>query len=706
MPLQCRQFVCAALDTLGPESDITAMRRLMLLRHAKTERAAPGERDRDRRLMKRGRAEAPVIGAYMVHHDLIPDLALVSPAKRAQETWALAATAFSKAPRTANDERIYNATAEALIGVIGEARKAHTLVVVGHNPGLHDLAVQLIGSGDVDMREQLNEKLPTSGLVVIDLPVDDWSLLHPRAGRLGALCESTADRRGHRIRLKGWLHSAIAAAAFRGLFERPAGPDSTASAAVSPASCGTVIMPILPARIFAALALGQPSAAMPVARPQTKGSLSDAGTDGEPLPRLPLAYHLLLPVVIFAVSTLTIAISRRSNLVSTLWAANAIMVAMLLCRGRSFTDYASIIIGGSAATALASLLTGNDPALSATLMAANAIEVVGASALLSAFQINSSNLTSFNGVLTFIFVVGGVAPIGSTLISASAYGLAHNVPWSAVWRNWYSGHALGMVILVPFLVSIMSKEWRALRIKERLSEAAAILAFFIAVSICAVYFRPVIFIIAPAILLATVRFGVIGATAATFLVAVIASIFVVMDIGHPLFLSQPDLSQRIFALQAFLAITSLWSLPTAALLTERDRLLSDLSRANSQLAADSERTSHLVVGLRRHLSMAEENERLRLSHELHDQAGQSLIAAILELNEIDALTSGAARERLHLVRKRMEEMGKTLHRIAWELRPPSIDEARLAQGARELHRRMGRAMRHRGRLPLRRSEPR
>jgi signal transduction histidine kinase len=72
--------------------------------------------------------------------------------------------------------------------------------------------------------------------------------------------------------------------------------------------------------------------------------------------------------------------------------------------------------------------------------------------------------------------------------------------------------------------------------------------------------------------------------------------------------------------------------------------------------------------------MAEENERLRLSHELHDQAGQSLIAAILELNEIDASTSGAARERLHLVRKRMEEMGKTLHRIAWELRPPSIDE--------------------------------
>jgi phosphohistidine phosphatase len=58
------------------------------------------------------------------------------------------------------------------------------LLVVGHNPGLHDLAVSLIASGDVEARERVNEKLPTSGLVVIDLPFDDWSPLHPNAGRI------------------------------------------------------------------------------------------------------------------------------------------------------------------------------------------------------------------------------------------------------------------------------------------------------------------------------------------------------------------------------------------------------------------------------------------------------------------------------------------------------------------------------------------
>jgi phosphohistidine phosphatase len=174
-----------ALDTPVPESDIIGMRRLMLLRHAKTERAEPSQRDRDRKLMKRGRNDAPVIGAYMAHHGFVPDLALVSTAVRAQETWALVAPCFAKPPRMESDDRIYNATTAQLAEVVAEAKaSAKTLLLVGHNPGFHELAVQLVAAGDVNLREQLNESLPTSGLVVIDLPIDAWSQLHPRAGRL------------------------------------------------------------------------------------------------------------------------------------------------------------------------------------------------------------------------------------------------------------------------------------------------------------------------------------------------------------------------------------------------------------------------------------------------------------------------------------------------------------------------------------------
>lgn len=160
------------------------MRRLMLLRHAKTERADPGERDRDRSLTKRGRTDAPAIGTYMARHGLAPELAFVSTAARAQETWALVAAAFAPAPRVVNDERIYSASTEKLFGVIAETHGARSLLVIGHNPSLHDLAVQLIAAGDTPARERVKEDLPTSGLVVIDLPFDDWSQLHPHAGRL------------------------------------------------------------------------------------------------------------------------------------------------------------------------------------------------------------------------------------------------------------------------------------------------------------------------------------------------------------------------------------------------------------------------------------------------------------------------------------------------------------------------------------------
>lgn len=160
------------------------MRRLMLLRHAKAERPVPGEPDRGRKLTERGRTDAPAIGAYMARHGLVPALALVSPATRAKQTWDLLVACFAKAPKTVSDERIYNAEPARLMGLIADTRGALSLLVVGHNPGMHELASQLIASGDVAARERVTESLPTSGLVVIDLPFDDWSRLHAHAGRL------------------------------------------------------------------------------------------------------------------------------------------------------------------------------------------------------------------------------------------------------------------------------------------------------------------------------------------------------------------------------------------------------------------------------------------------------------------------------------------------------------------------------------------
>ena len=161
------------------------MLRLLLLRHAKAERSRPGERDHDRRLAERGRNDAPRLGAYMAKHRYLPDRVVVSTSARTRETWDLAAAEMPGKPKVAFEERIYESTPRALLQVVKETGpKVGTLLMIGHNPSMHELAVQLIATGDIDMRQQLWEAFPTAALAVIEFKLDGWDRVHAQAGRL------------------------------------------------------------------------------------------------------------------------------------------------------------------------------------------------------------------------------------------------------------------------------------------------------------------------------------------------------------------------------------------------------------------------------------------------------------------------------------------------------------------------------------------
>jgi phosphohistidine phosphatase len=159
------------------------MRRLILLRHGKS--AWPdGTADFDRPLARRGREAAPRMGAYLASEQLIPDLVLVSPARRAQETWELARPHLGGAAVRA-EPRIYEAPAERLLAVVREAdADAATLLMVGHNPGFADLLRLLVGDGDRLAYTKAMTKYPTAGLAVIDFAAGTWRELSPRSGRL------------------------------------------------------------------------------------------------------------------------------------------------------------------------------------------------------------------------------------------------------------------------------------------------------------------------------------------------------------------------------------------------------------------------------------------------------------------------------------------------------------------------------------------
>lgn len=161
------------------------MRRLILLRHAKTERDAPSGKDQDRRLDERGKQDGVEIGRWLARHDYHPDLALVSTAVRAQETWELLRAALPST-RAKHLAELYGADTSELLRVIHGMTSAdpQRLLIVAHNPGLHELALGLISGGDPAGRRALDSNLPTAGVAVIDFATDDWNDVRFRSGRL------------------------------------------------------------------------------------------------------------------------------------------------------------------------------------------------------------------------------------------------------------------------------------------------------------------------------------------------------------------------------------------------------------------------------------------------------------------------------------------------------------------------------------------
>jgi phosphohistidine phosphatase len=165
------------------------MRRLLLLRHAKTENDAPSGRDQDRRLDKRGRDDAAEIGGWIGRHPPFPDSVLVSPAVRAHQTWDIVWEAIKDLGREPQVEllpELYGADPSQLLQTIrtASATDPKRLMVVGHNPGMHELALALAGSGDDAGRKALADNLPTSGLAVFEFAVDSWEDVAFRRGRL------------------------------------------------------------------------------------------------------------------------------------------------------------------------------------------------------------------------------------------------------------------------------------------------------------------------------------------------------------------------------------------------------------------------------------------------------------------------------------------------------------------------------------------
>ena len=153
------------------------MRRLYLLRHAKSSWDDADLADFDRPLDARGERAAAAMAVYCRQIGLAPDRVLCSPSCRTRATWARLRAEIPDLPAAAFPKAAYEADRETLAGLLASApADAASILLIGHNPGLQDLAVWL-ANGPKALKDALAEKLPTGALVILDIDGDDWASL-------------------------------------------------------------------------------------------------------------------------------------------------------------------------------------------------------------------------------------------------------------------------------------------------------------------------------------------------------------------------------------------------------------------------------------------------------------------------------------------------------------------------------------------------
>ena len=152
------------------------MKKLILLRHAKSSWDDLDMADIDRPLNKRGRKAAPLMGKELRKREVTPDLVLCSPAKRTRETHSLFAESAKLSSQVEFCREIYEASSRDLLGLLRrQDSKLACILVIGHNPGMESLLYELTGK---------DELFPTAAMACINTDLKQWEDLGRDSGQL------------------------------------------------------------------------------------------------------------------------------------------------------------------------------------------------------------------------------------------------------------------------------------------------------------------------------------------------------------------------------------------------------------------------------------------------------------------------------------------------------------------------------------------
>ena len=161
------------------------MKQLAILRHAKSDWGNPGLTDFDRPLNKRGRKAAKKIGRELRERGLAFGRIVSSPAQRAKETVERFRIGYEKDCDVRFEPTIYLASTGTLLGLVNALPDdAGTVMIVGHNPGFHDIVLRLTRENDDGLRDKVGANFPTGAFALIDFPADKWADVEPASGEI------------------------------------------------------------------------------------------------------------------------------------------------------------------------------------------------------------------------------------------------------------------------------------------------------------------------------------------------------------------------------------------------------------------------------------------------------------------------------------------------------------------------------------------
>lgn len=367
-----------------------------------------------------------------------------------------------------------------------------------------------------------------------------------------------------------------------------------------------------------------------------------------------------------AVLGLSLAFAQPNS--SPVWPPTGIAIAALLLFGVNL--WPGITLG----VLIGSLLTGAPPLLAFGMALGNTLEAVAAALLLKHVVHFRNELDRLRDVVGLVLVSLLAAAISASSGTAAVI-LTYHRAWSdfgLIWTTWWIGDLLGALVVAPLLLSWLTGNLGKPS-KRIFIEGITLFVILAAVTWYVFSNQPpvgilhqaLLYVIFPFMIWNALRFGQRGASLGITLVSGIAIWSTVSNRGP---FSHESLNNSLILLQTFLGVVSITSLILAAIAIQNSFLYDTVLKGNERLHALSQR-----------LMKTQEEERLHLSRELHDESGQLLAALMVQLGLLDrdAANSADMQPRVQELKRITGDIQTNLHRLAVNLRPASLDHVGL-----------------------------